>query len=49
MKTNTRALVYQSLQGYVAKWIKHEACNMLDYREDSSNPVRSKHFKTNVL
>ena len=34
-----------SLQGSVAKEIKHKAYNMFTYHEQSSTPVRSKHFK----
>ena len=34
-----------SMQGSVAKEIKHKAYNMFTYHEQSSTPVRSKHFK----
>ena len=39
---------FHSLKGSVAERIKHVAFNMLTYREKSSNPARSRYFKTNV-
>ena len=36
--TNTRALIYLRLYDSVAKWIKHEASDMVTYCEKSSNP-----------
>ena len=44
--TKTTALLYHSLHGSVTERIKHEAFNMLTYREKSSNPIRSRYLIT---
>ena len=46
--TNTRALVYHSLQEYVAEPTKHEACKVLTYRAKNSNPVISRYLKIKI-
>ena len=42
--TNTRALIYLGLHGFVAEGIKHKAFGMLTFREKSSYPVRYRFF-----
>ena len=42
--TNTRALIYLGLNGFAAERIKHDASDMLTYREKSSNSVRDRFF-----
>ena len=45
--TNTRPLFYHRMQGSVAERIKHEAFNILTYREKISNIVTSRYLKIN--
>ena len=44
IRTNTRALIYLGLHGSVVERIKHEASDMLTYREKKSNPIRDRFF-----
>ena len=41
-------LVYHILLRFVVEWIKDRAFKILTYREESSNLVRSRYFKTNA-